>query len=118
MEWRAKGRKERRCREAGSRTSAMTSGAVTNLSAEWVSLSPPSMRALASTTATAMPLADLQLSTKTLFAEFVSWLLGFGGGLLFTMLLQHGAAGVGVGAGFGFGVSSMVLLERSERETG
>lgn len=106
MEWREKGRKDNRCREEGSRTSAMTSGTVMNLSAQWVSLSPPLIMALASTTATAMPLADLQLSTKTPLAGIGSWLTGFGGGGLFSMLLQHGAGAV----------SSIVLMQGQRRQ--
>lgn len=65
MDWTEKGTKARRWRETGSRTSPMTSGTETNLSAHWESLSPPAIMALASTTATAMPLVDLQLSAKT-----------------------------------------------------
>ena len=55
----------------------------------WVSLSlPPSIKALASTTATAMPLLDLQLSTKTWFDVGEGSCFGFGGGWLFTMVLH------------------------------
>ena len=85
----------------------------------WVSLSlPPLIKALASTTATAMPLLDLQLSTKTWFDVSEGSCFGFGGGWLFTMVLQHGPGGA-VGSSQW---SSIVTLERlplreRERET-
>ena len=89
----------------------MTSRTVTNLSALQVSLSPPSIKALASTTATAMPFVELQLLLSTMKTPVegagVSG-LGFGGGWLFTMLLHIGA-GAGAGA-VGVVLSSMVKL--------
>lgn len=120
MVWTWKGTTARRWREIGSRISAMTSGTETNLSAQWARVSPPWMIALASTTATAMPLEDLQLSTKTLPAaieasEAEFW--GFGSGCFLTMLLQQ-ETGAGVGFGSGIGdavtVASMVCGERDE----
>lgn len=97
MDWTEKGMKARRWRETGSRTSSITSGTETNLSAHWESLSPPSIMALASTTATAMPLVDLQLSAKTPTVGLGLGFGGFGAVWFFRRLLQHGA-------GDGFGV--------------
>lgn len=57
------------------------------------------MMALASTTAMAMPLEDLQLSTKTWVVAFDSEVWGFGSACFFTMLLQPE-----IGAGFALGV--------------
>ncbi|KAM3687258.1 hypothetical protein ACB098_10G065600 [Castanea mollissima] len=95
---------------AGSRTSAMTLGTVTNLSALRVSLSPPSTKSLASTMATTMPFVELQFlllsTTKTLVKGAGVSGLGFGGGWLFTVLLHIGA---GAGA-VGVVLSSMVTL--------
>ncbi|PRQ18960.1 hypothetical protein RchiOBHm_Chr7g0211931 [Rosa chinensis] len=64
------------------------------------------MIALASTTATAMPLEDLQLSTNTLPAaiEESEEFWGFGSGCFFTMLLQQETA-FGFGSGIGAGVT-------------
>ena len=83
---------------------------MTNLSALRVSLSPPSIKALASTMATAMPFVELQLlsTTKTPVEGAGVSGLGFGGGWLFTMLLHIGA-GAGAGA-VGVVLSSMVKL--------
>lgn len=98
----------------GSLTSSMTSDTDTNLSAEFTSFSPPCMMAVASTTATAMPLVDLQLSTNIPSDVAVRPPLGwwwFGGGCcFFTMLLQHGAVGGESG------VSSAICERRRETE--
>lgn len=110
-----KGTKSRRRRETGSRTSSMTSGTDTNLSARLEIRSPPSMMALASSTATATPFEDLQLSTKILSVEappFWSWV--FAGGWLFTMLLQHRPGGAEGCAG----ASSIVELALRETVKG
>lgn len=94
-----KGRKDRRWREVGSRISLMTSETDTNLSAKEGSLSPPWIMALASTMATAMPLADLQVS-KSLVGVF-GGCGGVGEGVCFTMFDQHTTGGSTVGGASG-----------------
>lgn len=94
-----KGMKARRRREAGSRISESTSGTVTNLSAKFVKLWPPSMTALASTTAIDIPFVDLQFPTIPRIAAGAPSLTGgFEGGSFFTIELH-------IEVGFG----SMVL---------
>lgn len=81
------GTKASLCLETGSLTSLMTSDTDTNLSAQLVKVSPPWMIAVASTTAMAMPLMDVEVS-KTRLKLATSWCC-FGDGCFFAILLQH-----------------------------